>query len=120
MSKDPNDPSKPWADIAYNFLVCKHGYVFVGRGWNVRSAAQGSNVGNGHYHAVCFLGDDTAKRDDVTALGRRALAALILAGIERYPSGLQIHPHSHFHSTTCPGSDLGRFIGRLERVLKFG
>ena len=111
------DPTKPWADIAYNFLVCKHGYVFVGRGWGTRSAAQGTNDGNAHFHAVCFLGDDTAGRDDVTAIGRDALARVILNAYLRYPDGRQLRPHSFFHSTGCPGNDLRAFIVHLARAL---
>ena len=34
-----------WADIAYNALVCQHGYVYEGRGLGVRSAANGTRPG---------------------------------------------------------------------------
>jgi hypothetical protein len=97
-----------FCDIAYSFVFCKHGFVFVGRGWGTRTAAQGTNVGNDHYHAACFLGDDTARRDDVTALGRRALAQLVLASRRRF--GDEVRPHSGFRATACPGDDLRRTI----------
>jgi hypothetical protein len=98
-----------WSDIAYSFLVCKHGYVFEGRGRGIRTAAQGTNDGNDAYHAVCFLGDDTAGRDDVTDPGRAAMADAVRwcnawAGVDG------IRPHSSFHSTACPGDDLRAFI----------
>ena len=57
MSPSPSDPTKPWCDIAYNFLFCKHGFVFEGRGWKNKSGATGAD--NSHTIAVCFLGDDT-------------------------------------------------------------
>jgi catechol 2,3-dioxygenase-like lactoylglutathione lyase family enzyme/peptidoglycan hydrolase-like protein with peptidoglycan-binding domain len=93
-----------FCDIAYSFVFCKHGFVFVGRGWGVRTAAQGTNFGNDHYHAVCFLGDDTRGRDDVTTLGRRALAQLVLSSRRQF--GDEVLPHSSFKATACPGDDL--------------
>ncbi|MDQ3859336.1 MAG: N-acetylmuramoyl-L-alanine amidase [Actinomycetota bacterium] len=97
-----------FCDIAYSFVFCKHGFVFVGRGWGVRTAAQGTNFGNDHYHAACFLGDDTAGRDDVTRRGRQALAQLVLASRRRF--GDEVRPHSSFKATGCPGDDLRRTI----------
>jgi hypothetical protein len=29
-----------WLDIAYNHVFCRHGYVFVGRGFGARSASR--------------------------------------------------------------------------------
>lgn len=113
MSPAAGGSEGPWADIAYNWLVCKHGYVFTGRGWLTRSAAQGTNEGNAYYHAVCFLGDDTAGRDDVTRRGRIALAQIVGQLILRAPYASAIHPHSHFHPTACPGEDLRLAIFRL-------
>jgi hypothetical protein len=100
-----------WSDIAYSYLACKHGYVFEGRGRGIRTAAQGTNWGNDGYHAVCFLGDDTAGRDDVTDIGRAAIKDAVThcnawAGV----SG--VRPHSSFHSTACPGDDLRGWITR--------
>lgn len=100
-----------WSDIAYSYLVCKHGYVFEGRGRGIRTAAQGTNSGNDAYHAVCFLGDDTAGRDDVTDPGRTAMADAVhhcnaWAGVDG------VRPHSSFHSTACPGDDLRAWIAK--------
>ena len=47
--------NKGWADIAYNYLICRHGYVFVGRGEQAASAANGTTAANMTYPAVCFL-----------------------------------------------------------------
>lgn len=108
-----------WNDIAYNWVVCKHGYIFVGRGRGVRSAANGTNSGNDHFPAVVFLGDDTAGRDDVTARGRRALAELIAREAGLVAGAYTIRPHSCFKSTGCPGDDLRRFLGRMNNALAF-
>ncbi len=103
-------PDHHWNDIAYNFLVCRHGFLFVGRGWGVRSAAQGTNDGNQKFHAVCFLGNDRDGRDDVTDLGRTAFEHVFRIGKLRYSRAREIRPHSFFHSTKCPGDELRRFI----------
>src|SRR5215204_6288730 len=66
--------TRGWNDIAYNYLTCKHGYIFEGRGIENKSAATGAD--NGHTIAVCFLGDDTLNRDDVTPAGRAALVEI--------------------------------------------
>src|SRR5687767_4703415 len=50
--------SRGWADIAYSALYCGHGYVFEGRGLGKRTAAQGTNSGNDHYYALCYLGGE--------------------------------------------------------------
>ncbi len=110
-SPTPQDPTKPWADIAYNWIVCKHGYVFRGRGWLARSAATGP--ANGFSVAVCFLGDDSAGRDDVTELGRDAIRE-VLAFVKRNAPNLEgVRGHRDFMSTTCPGDQLARFAHSL-------
>lgn len=98
-----------WADIAYSFLACKHGTVFEGRGRGVRTAAQGTDAGNDAYHAVCFLGDDTSGRDDVTGAGREAIAAAV-AHCNAWAGVDGVRPHSSFKATACPGDQLRAFI----------
>jgi hypothetical protein len=110
MSPAAGGGEGPWCDIAYNFLFCKHGYVFEGRGYETRSAAQGTNAGNDHYIAICFLGDDSKGRDDVTPAGRKALSDFINTTLARYGKRLTVKPHSFFHSTGCPGDELRAYI----------
>lgn len=104
----PQDPTKPWNDIAYNFLVCKHGYVFEGRGLEAKSAATGT--ANSHTLAVCFLGDDTVGRDDVTAAGRQALVDITRSIRMRRPTAKLLAGHRDFMNTTCPGNELWTYI----------
>jgi hypothetical protein len=106
-----------WLDIAYNHLVCKHGYIFTGRGFGKRSAAQGTNAGNDGYHAVCFLGDDTAGRDDLTHWGRTALLVVCGDYFDRYRAAMDVRPHSFFHPTACPGDELRKFVTRLRSLI---
>ena len=101
--------SNGWADIAYNFLVCWHGWVFEGRGWGVRSAANGTDYGNGHWFAVCFLGSDVDNRDDVTDAGRRAIWEVIQECKRRY-NVEQTVCHSDLKPTSCPGNELRNWV----------
>ena len=66
----------------YSFLVCVHGYVFPGWGYDVRTAA--TSQPTGHSLAVCFLGNDTAGRADVTPAPQRAHVEIARAISERY------------------------------------
>jgi hypothetical protein len=101
-----------WLDIAYNHVFCRHGFVFVGRGFGARSAANGTTESNDHYFAVCFLGDDSVGRADVTPEARRTLARLIQEYRRRYPRAGQVRPHSDFFPTACPGDELRALIRR--------
>ena len=105
--------TRGWLDIAYNHVFCRHGYVFVGRGFGARSAANGTNESNDHYFAVCFLGDDSAGRADVTPEARGALRQLIAEYRRRYPRARQVRPHSDFVATQCPGDELRAVISDL-------
>jgi hypothetical protein len=97
-----------WNDIAYNFLVCKHGYIYEGRGIEHKSAATGKE--NGHTLAVCFLGDDTVGRDDVTVKGRAALVEITRWIRQRRPAASSYAGHRDFMSTSCPGNELYSYI----------
>ena len=102
-----------WLDIAYNHVFCRHGYVFVGRGFGARSAANGTNEANDHYFAICFLGDDSVGRADVTPEARRVLRQLIAEYRRRYPKAREVRPHSYFVATQCPGNELRALISGL-------
>ena len=102
--------SQGWDDIAYNHVFCRHGFVFVGREFGTRSAANGTTEANDAYFAVCFLGDDSAGRADVTAEARDALRALLAEYRRRYPKARAVRPHSDFVATECPGDELRALI----------
>lgn len=101
-----------WSDIAYSFLCCLHGSVFEGRGWGVRTAANGTDDGNDRYLAICFLGNDTAGRDDVTEAGREAIRWVVDEGRARHDVGPGVKPHSAFKATSCPGDELRGWIAQ--------
>jgi hypothetical protein len=100
--------TRGWNDIAYNYLVCKHGSIYEGRGIEHKSAATGKE--NGHTLAVCFLGDDTVGRDDVTVKGRAALVEITRWIRQRRPAASNYAGHRDFMSTSCPGNELYNYI----------
>lgn len=91
--------TKGYADIAYSFLVCQHGFTFVGRGTVAGSASQGSTDGNRHYWSVCWLGGPL---DTPTPLAKAAIVDL-RTYLQQRGMGLKVRPHHYFSRTLCPG-----------------
>lgn len=99
-----------WCDIAYNHLICAHGYVFTGRGYNIRSAANGTNDGNSRYHAVCLLCNDDSGEREITPAVQQALIDVRKEYLKRYPSADATVGHRDIVATSCPGAEAYRFI----------
>lgn len=98
--------TKQWDDIAYNAVVCSHGYVFEGRWIGVRSAANGTNQGNKTHYAICGL---FGEHDDFTAAAKAACKETI-AMFRASGAGAQIKPHQAWKATECPGPAMMRWI----------
>jgi len=97
--------SRGWADVAYSYMVCEHGYVYEGRGVGKGSAANGTTAANLAYYAVCGL---VGKGDNVTS----ALTDGIRAAIDicrRAGAGNEIVGHRDLFATECPGDVLYAF-----------
>ena len=120
--------AKGWPDIAYNFLVDRHGQIFEGRQGSIESPIRGDATGGSQGFALlaCFIGDH---RDvEPTPAAQSAMVALLawLAdgyGIDPGPGattefvsrGSNLHPegtvvltptitgHRTMSRTTCPG-----------------
>ncbi len=93
-----------WADIAYTYLTCVHGYVFEGRGPGHRTAANGTTSGNQNWYAVCGLvGGADGTYDPVTPELVDAFHWSI--GTLRSTGGAAtgINRHMDHLSTSCPG-----------------
>jgi len=99
--------SRGWADIAYNWVVCPHGYTFEGRGWGKRSAANGTNNCNSIYHAVCYLGGEG---DPFTEPAKGQFVAVRDAWNGRYGRQAVVVPHSSCVATACPGDTIRNWI----------
>jgi hypothetical protein len=87
-----------WNDIAYNFAVCPHGIVFVGRDHGIRSSANGTNAGNSESEAVCFLGG----LNDPFPIEAEVAYREIMNEIS--PS--RQFCHNHWFNTMCPGPEI--------------
>lgn len=106
-----DDPDRLWNDVAYNWLVCKHGFVYRGRGLRARSAATGD--ANDFTVAVCFLGDDTAGRADVTPEAQQAIRSVLGFVKANAPNLEGVRGHRDFMQTSCPGDELYAFARSL-------
>ena len=103
------------SDIAYNWLVCRHGAIFKGRGWRRRSAATGP--ANDHSVAVCFLGNDSQGRKDATPQARRAIREVLAFCQRNAPNFQAVRGHRDFMATACPGDELYAFVQELNAEL---
>lgn len=99
--------TRDWVDIAYNTLTCPHGYVYEGRGWGVRSAANGTNTGNDSAYANCHLcGVD----DILTPEGEQSMRDVLVAARTIGGAGPRIWVHRDWKSTGCPGDVITDFV----------
>jgi hypothetical protein len=97
-----------WNDIAYNFLVCDHAYVFEGRGLHHLCAANGPGLNTGHF-AVCGLvgnkGETQPPADMLDGI-RDAIEYLRSHG----GAGNEIKGHRDGYATDCPGDPLYAWV----------
>lgn len=103
-----------YSDIAYNLLVCRHGYVFEGRGKRKRTGANGNqDLNKAHYAVMGLLGSsgDTAPTDEMIEGIKDAIAYLRSNG-----AGKEIKGHRDGYATACPGEPLYTLVkgGKLE------
>lgn len=101
--------TRGWCDIGYNFLVCKHGDIFEGRGWN-KVGAHAPNH-NAAAIGVCFLGNDDPDLDDTTPQARAAVKSLLRDLITKAGHSIQVLGHRDVKATSCPGNELYDWIG---------
>lgn len=95
---------KGWSDLAYHWMVCWHGSLYLGRSLTLRSAAQGSDYGNERYHAVCLLGSWGSEELPTTVTAALVEARRRLLAVA--PRAQRVYPHSSFFPTACPGASL--------------
>jgi GH24 family phage-related lysozyme (muramidase) len=103
-------PSRGWADFAYNAAVCRHGYVFEGRGPKVRNAANGGGTRNGvdanagWASILCLAGTDSPAMTDAEKDAINDAAEYL--GV----AGGEWLGHRDFLSTECPGDERYRWV----------
>lgn len=96
-----------WSDIAYTAIYCPHGQIFVGRWWGIRTAANGTNVGNNTHYAFCFLGGEG---DPFTPEAKRALRYAFELARTDGGAGAERKAHRDHKPTKCPGDEITEFI----------
>jgi hypothetical protein len=96
-----------WSDIGYSFVVCMHGYAFVGRGFGKLPAANGAGLNSGHYAILGLVGTSgVVTPSDAMKSGIRDVIEWLRAkGI-----GNQIKGHRDGYATDCPGSKLYAWV----------
>lgn len=97
--------SRGWTDYAYNFGVDLAGNVYEGRGWGVRSAANGTNYGNSNYFAAfLMIGGDQKPSDPMLHSLLQLLAAR--------PSSMggRLLDHRTLKPTACAGEHVAKWI----------
>ncbi|WP_405659713.1 peptidoglycan-binding protein [Streptomyces sp. RK9] len=98
-----------YSDIAYNALVCPHGYVYEGRGAHKKTGANGTATLNSAHYAVCaMLGNSgLTKPTDAQLAGLRdAVEWLRDSG----GAGHEIRGHRDGYPTACPGGPLYAWV----------
>lgn len=100
-SPSSSDPTKPWSDIGYSWLVDDFGNSYEGRGW-LRS--QAATVGhNSTSHSICWMGNSMTRQPSNKALA--CIAQLIVDGqkVGAVTNDCTISGHRDANSTACPG-----------------
>lgn len=102
--------NRDWSDIAYNYLVCPHDYVYEGRGHDRRSSANGSESANNASFAICALWG-TASADDALPIGlKRAFLWARSYLMSKGGATSVVKGHRDWKSTSCPGDQIYTWI----------
>jgi hypothetical protein len=103
-----------YSDVAYNFAVCQHGYVFEGRGLDRRTGANGNQALNRTHYAVLVMIGSSGD----TQPSKAAVAALreVVFYLRDHGAGNEIKGHRDGYATSCPGDALYALVksGQLE------
>lgn len=99
--RDFHMDSRGWSFYAYSGSACPHQQAFIGRGRDVRTAAQGTTAGNNRSLAIQALGLGVTNgvEDPLTDGAKRAF--IDLADYLGYPLRWG---HRDWKSTSCPGA----------------
>lgn len=93
--------SKEYCDIAYNLVLCPHGFVYEGRGLQFRGAANGPAT-NGTKPSVCLL---LNQQDHMTAEMQQSIRLL-----RAFHTPGQLFGHREVNTTSCPGDEVFAWI----------
>jgi hypothetical protein len=89
-------------DLAYNWLICKHGFAFEGRGWNFQNGA--NTPVNSSTLSICWEGHGGQELpiEPVVETYRNLIVEAVGRGWD-----MQVRAHSEVSTTgtICPGSN---------------
>jgi len=91
---------------------CQHGWVFAGRGYGVRTAGQGTNLGNDISYAFCHI-NEVGRGPTQAALD--AATWLVADARAHGGAGKRVWPHWYWHPTGCPGYELTAHAAYLDK-----
>lgn len=101
-SPDPKDPSKPWKDIGYHYVIKFDGTIQIGRSLELAPAAQAPH--NSHTIAICLQGGQNEKPNAFTEAQFDSLRALSRAIARELPN-VTFHGHREVANKACPVFD---------------
>ena len=96
-----------WYDIAYNFVVCPHGYVFEGRGLWHQNGANGTNHGNQTSPAIMWLAGGNNPFTEESKLSFVQCTQYVAQNTTAKQGAIG---HRDWKSTTCPGDKRYKWI----------
>lgn len=98
-----------WLDIAYNAMVCPHGYVYEGRGPHHRTGANGNVPLNTAHYAVCGMVGNSGLTQPTDLMLGGILDAIVWLRSQG-DAGAEIKGHRDGYNTDCPGGPLYAWI----------
>jgi hypothetical protein len=98
-----------YSDIAYNYVVCRHGSVYEGRGLHHKTGANGDQPLNIAHYAVCaLLGSEGLTHPPDAMLSGLVDAVEYLR--EHGGAGDELRGHRDGYATDCPGDPLYAWV----------
>jgi hypothetical protein len=98
-----------FVDIAYNHLVCRHGFVYEGRGFGVQTGANGWETVNEDYAAVCYMAGERDISGVYSQEGKGALSEIVNRWLDR-TAGDVVRTHGSITGSQCPGPTLTAWV----------
>lgn len=101
--------SRGWSDLAYNFGICRHGFIFEGRGWNAQNAA--NRPVNDETLSVC-VDMNSNVQTPIFSVVESVNDVLEEAEKRGWARIVQGHDEANGpnYSTSCPGTHLRELI----------
>lgn len=98
-----------WNDIGYNFIVCRHGDIYEGRGLHAVGAHAGESHigGNSHWYGVQAM---IGTGDTITPELLLGLDRAVKYCRSNGDAGSRVNGHRNHHSTDCPGDKLYAWV----------